>query len=219
MTVRPAVGDPLLPCPAGPHWAYAGAPACPHCAALVDALIEEGWRDHVTAAFGDLPPDEQRDVARMIADEPHRHDWRAVDAALDRLTCPGCGGRLGLGPLDCAPCELAHGNRYAAIETDRPGAQPGNEHAIRVNVSVVRRPHLTSPQELLARRLLLPLVLVGELPSTAAAQRFSAALKSAATRAGAPALARDPSLLLADPELAALVAAGPYPHLFGPGTR
>ncbi len=219
MTVRPAVGDPLRPCPACPCWAYAGAPACPHCAALVDALVEEGWREHVTASFGDLSPGEERDVARMVADEPHRHDWRVFDAALDRLACSGCGARLGLGPLDCAPCEVAHGNRYAAIETDRPGVPPGNEHAVRVNVSVVRRPHLTSPQELLARRLLLPLLLVGELPSTAEAQHFSTALKAAATRAGAPALTRDPSILLTDPALTAVVVAGPYPHLFGPPPR
>ncbi|MEV4415339.1 hypothetical protein [Catellatospora sp. NPDC049609] len=189
MAVRPGVGDPLRPCPACPSWEYGGAPACPHCAALVDALLEEGWRDHVTAAFGELSPAEEHEIALMVADEPHRHDWRAYDAALNRLTCAACGSPLGSGPLSCAPCELAHGNRYAAIETDRPGTPPGNEHAIRVNVSVVRKPHMTSAPELLARRLLLPLLLIGHLPTTAEAQRFSAALKATPTLATAPTLA------------------------------
>ncbi|SLI28307.1 Uncharacterised protein [Mycobacteroides abscessus subsp. abscessus] len=55
---------------------------------------------------------------------------------------------------------------------------PGNEHAVRVNVSVVRRPAATSPQELLIRRLLLPALLIGLLPTTAQAQRLSAAAKA-----------------------------------------
>jgi hypothetical protein len=216
VTVRPAVGDPLQPCPACPSWAYAGAPGCAHCASLVDALVEEGWREYVAAAFGELDVAEEREIARMVADEPQHHDWRVFDAALDRLTCPECGGRLGVGPLDCAPCEVAHGNRYAAIEIDRPGVPPGNEHAVRVNVSVVRKPHMTSPQELLARRLLLPLLLVGQMPSTAHAQRFSAALRSAATRIGATAVAHDPTSLFHDPDLTTLVADSDFPHVFGP---
>ncbi|GAA4616545.1 hypothetical protein [Saccharopolyspora hordei] len=54
----------------------------------------------------------------------------------------------------------------------------GNEHATRVTVSVVRRPHMTSAQELLGRRLLLPALLVGLLPTTAWAQRFTARLEA-----------------------------------------
>jgi hypothetical protein len=88
--------------------------------------------------------------------------------------------------MDCSECNLAHGFRYAAIETDRPGVPPGNEHAIRVNISVIRRPQMTSTQELLARRLLLPALLVGFLPITEQAQRISAVIKSDPTRGEPP---------------------------------
>ncbi|MEU8004848.1 hypothetical protein AB0B66_27120 [Catellatospora sp. NPDC049111] len=215
MAVRPQVGDPLRPCPDCPAWEFGGAPHCARCAALVDALVEEQWRDYV-AGFGVLSADDQVDVARMVVQEPHRHDWRVVDAALDRLPCAECGGRQGSGPMSCGSCEVAHGFRYVAIETDRPGVPPGNEHAVRVNVSVLRRPHTTSAQELLARRLLLPALLVGHLPSTAQAQRFSAALKDAVARLGEARLTRDPATLAQDPVLATLIAESGVPQLFGP---
>lgn len=80
--------------------------------------------------------------------------------------------------MGCLGCDQAHGFRYAAIETDRPGVPRGNEHAVRVNVSVVRRPQVTSANELLGRRLLLPALLVGFLPTTEEAQRMGALLKS-----------------------------------------
>lgn len=216
MAVRPEIGDPLRPCPACPAWEFGGAPGCARCAGLVDALVREAWPAYIAADFGVLGPAEHVDVARMVVQEPHRHDWRVMDAALDLLRCDECGGRLGSGPLSCGSCEVAHGFRYAAIETDRPGVPPGNEHAVRVNVSVVRRPQVTSALELLARRLMLPALLVGHLPTTAQAQRFSAALKDAAGRLGETALARDPMSLLRDPALAALIADSDFPQLFGP---
>lgn len=218
MAVRPEVGDPLRPCPDCPAWEFGGAPHCARCARLVDALVEEQWCAYV-AGFGELSSADLVDVARMVGQEPHRHDWRVVDAALDRLPCDECGGRLGSGPVSCGACEVAHGFRYAAIEIDRPGVPPGNEHAVRVNVSVLRRPQTTSAQELLARRLLLPALLVGRLPTTAQAQRFSAALKDAAARLGEAALARDPTALTRDPALAALLAESDFRQPFGGAGR
>jgi hypothetical protein len=158
-------------------YAYGGGPACAVCRDLVDGIVEGEWaaflRKWDTVAGGD----QERALAEMVSAEPHRHDWRIVDAALDRLVCPDCGGRLARGPAGCPACDLAHGFRYAAIETDRPGVPPGNEHAIRVNVSVVRRPQITSESEVLVRRLLLPLLLAGFLPTTQEAQRVSALVK------------------------------------------
>ncbi len=154
---------------------YGGAPDCAACRELVDAVVEDEWRSFRSG--WDAGEEEDVTLAAMVADEPDRHDWRVVDAALDRLVCSACGDRLSRGPAGCPPCDLAHGFRYAARETDRPGVPPGNEHAVRVNVSVVRRPHVTSANELLVRRLLLPALLVGFLPTTEEAQRLGALVR------------------------------------------
>ncbi|WP_199548955.1 hypothetical protein [Streptomyces sp. N35] len=179
--VRPEVGDAPRRCAECGGYAYGGAPECTACRALVDALVEEEWTAFVR--HWGAGPAEEHALAELVVSEPDRHDWRVVDAALDRLTCGDCGGRLGRGPAGCAGCELAHGFRYAAIETDRPGVPQGNEHAVRVNVSVVRRPQLTSAAELLVRRKSLPLLLAGFLPTTQEAQRMSATVKRAAAEA------------------------------------
>jgi hypothetical protein len=179
--MRPAVGEPPRRCPACGGWEYGGAPGCPRCAALVDDLVEEAWREFLAREFGAAGALDESAVAEMVAEEPDRHDWRVFDAALDRLTCGDCGDRLARGPAGCAGCERAHGFRYAAIETDRPGVPPGNEHAIRVNVSVIRRPQGISAPELLGRRLFLPVLLAGALPTTREAQRMGALFKGGAT--------------------------------------
>ncbi|MEU2359379.1 hypothetical protein ACFU90_06670 [Streptomyces noursei] len=184
-TGRPAVGAAPRRCAECGGYAYGGAPACGACRDLVDGILEAAW-----AAFlrrwdlgGDhprdpsAPHDDEVALAELVVSEPDRHDWRVVDAALDRLRCSTCGDRLSRGPVGCPACDLAHGFRYAAIETDRPGVVPGNEHAVRVNVSVVRRPQFSSADEVLARRLLLPALLVGLLPTTEAAQRVNALVK------------------------------------------
>lgn len=144
---------------------------------LVDDLVEDEWIAFLRQWNAD--GDQETALAEMVVSEPDHHDWRIVDAAYDRLSCHECGERLSRGPVGCSACDLAHGFRYAAIESDRPGALPGNEHGVRVNVSVVRRPHVTSEDELLARRLVLPLLLIGWLPTTDQAQHASALIKKA----------------------------------------
>jgi hypothetical protein len=59
--------------------------------------------------------------------------------------------------------------------------RPGNEHALRVNVSVVRRPYGISAREVLGRRLSLPVLLDGHLPTTAQAQAARAVLNKGGT--------------------------------------
>ncbi|GAA3184084.1 hypothetical protein [Nonomuraea roseoviolacea] len=151
-------------------WEPAGAPGCARCARLVDEIVEEGWRAFLAREFPEVGPQEERAIAELVTDEPDRHQWRVVDAAYDRLTCGECGGGLGRGPVGCGPCDLANGFRFIAVETDRPHVPPGNEHALRVNVAAVRRPHWVSEGELLLRRLSLPVLLEGRLPTTAQAQ-------------------------------------------------
>lgn len=175
----------LRTCPECGCWEYAGAPDCTRCAALVDALVSDGWQRFLTESGfepGFRPEDEQA-VAAMVAEEPDRHPWRVVDAAFDRLTCPDCGSRWSRGPAGCPACDLADGHRYAAIEVDRAGVPPGNEHAIRVNVAVVRRAHAHSPTEVLTRRAILPALLAGALPTIAEAQRVGALAKRGITYA------------------------------------
>ncbi|MBB5131810.1 hypothetical protein HNP84_001523 [Thermocatellispora tengchongensis] len=132
---------------------------------------------------GELPAEEEVELARMVADEPDRHPWRVVDAALDLLGCAECGGPLGRGPLGCGPCQLADGFRYSAIEIDRPGVPPGNEHAIRVGFSVLRAPHRQSAATVLGWRLNLPHLMAGRLPTTAQAQALRARINRGATYA------------------------------------
>ncbi|WP_240776966.1 hypothetical protein [Nonomuraea basaltis] len=165
------------------HWEPAGAPGCARCAGLVDEIVEEGWRAFLEREFGTTEPLDERLIAEMVVDEPGKHPWRVVDAAYDRLTCAECGARLSRGPAACAACNLANGFRYSAIEIDRPGVPPGNEHALRVNVSVARRPYGISESEVLLRRLSLPVLLEGLLPTRAQAQATKAMASKAATEA------------------------------------
>ncbi|MCI2419812.1 hypothetical protein MOQ72_20410 [Saccharopolyspora sp. K220] len=176
--MRPEVGAALHRCGACGGYEYGGAPGCVRCQELADGIVEAEWQRfwHV----GEWAGESEAEVARLVVAEPDQHDWRVVDAAMDRLTCGDCANRLGSGPMGCATCDRAHGFRYAAVEIDRPGVPLGNEHAIRVNVSVVRRPQMTSANELLARRLLLPALLMGFLPTAAEAHRMSALIKNGA---------------------------------------
>ncbi|MEV6149017.1 hypothetical protein AB0L53_01635 [Nonomuraea sp. NPDC052129] len=152
----------------------------------MDLIVEDGWRAFLEREFGAAERSEEagsdeRVIAEIVVDEPDRHPWRVVDAAYDRLTCPECGARLSRGPAGCGLCDLANGFRYVAIEIDRPGVVPGNEHALRVNVSVVRRPYGISAVEVLARRLTLPLLLEGRLPTIRQAQAARAMLNKGAS--------------------------------------
>ncbi|MEU9836689.1 hypothetical protein AB0D67_34570 [Streptosporangium sp. NPDC048047] len=172
-------------CPACGCREYGGAPGCARCAALVDRIVDDAWQDFLRDHFGAAEPAREDEllIAEMVTGEPDRHDWRVVDAALDRLTCGECGSALGRGPLGCPPCALADGFRYSAIETDRPGVPPGNEHAVRVAVAVVRAGHRHSDRALLGWRVALPEVLDGFLPTTAQAQAIRARINHGATYA------------------------------------
>ncbi|MEU2616361.1 hypothetical protein ABZ570_33090 [Micromonospora sp. NPDC007271] len=82
-------------------------------------------------------PDETA-LSWLVVENPAEHDWRIIDAALDRLTCTECGSTLTKGPATCQRCTYHHGLRFAAREVDRPNVPAGNEHAIRVSFAVAR---------------------------------------------------------------------------------
>ncbi|WP_238161549.1 hypothetical protein [Micromonospora endolithica] len=106
----------------------------------------------------------------LVVDSPEEHDWRTVDAALDRLTCTACGSTLTRGPATCRRCAYYHEVRFAAREVDRPDVPAGNEHALRVSFAVARARTRYGARARAGYELVLPALLAGDLPTTAQAQ-------------------------------------------------
>lgn len=127
----------------------------------VERSIEAAWEDERRQH----PEEDAGVTARRIVADPTLHPWRLVDAALTHLDCPDCGTPLGSGRRGCEACDLADGYRFAAHEPDRPGAPPGNEHAIRVSSAVLRAPHRYPAWTVEGNKLLLPLFVAGEMPA------------------------------------------------------
>lgn len=121
------------------------------------------WRQ-LRADVGALARDET-ELARVVVDDPASFAWREVDAALERRRCDDCSRELGAGPRGCAACDLADGARFAGQERDRPGVPPGNEHAFRVALTLVRFPHRWPAEAVAGARLYLPRFAVGDLPT------------------------------------------------------
>ncbi|RKS08840.1 hypothetical protein DFP74_4562 [Nocardiopsis sp. Huas11] len=142
--------------------------------AEIAAQVERAWSRTLARFEAEPGSAAGTDLARLVAAEPDQFDWRVVDAALERLSCPACGRALGSGARGCGPCDEADGYRYAARESDRPGVPPGNEHAVRVAWSVSRHPHRHTPRAACGFELGLPVVHAGHLPTTAQAQSYRA---------------------------------------------
>jgi ribosomal protein L40E len=138
--------------------------------ATLEAQLDGAWAQNLAAFDVREGSTEELHLAAAVADDPAEHDWRVVDAALDRLTCPDCAAALGAGPTTCDTCTYYDGLRFGARETDRPGVPPGNEHALRVSSAVARTRDRYSPRARVGYEILLPDLLAGELPTTAQAQ-------------------------------------------------
>lgn len=135
----------------------------PRTVAALQRLRNErdtAWQRH----RAQTPATDERIVGEAVIADPSAHDWRLVDAALERLRCADCGSELGAGPRGCALCDAADGSRFAAREIDPPDARPGNEHAIRVSSAVLRTPHRYPGYVVRGNELLLPLFLAGQMP-------------------------------------------------------
>ncbi|EFL20331.1 conserved hypothetical protein [Streptomyces himastatinicus ATCC 53653] len=89
---RPAVGAALRRCAECGGCEYSGAPACTACRELVDGILEDEWSAFLRQ-WGASGSQEAAALAEVVAAGPDRHDWRVVDAALDRLVCSACGDR------------------------------------------------------------------------------------------------------------------------------
>ncbi|ADL43603.1 hypothetical protein [Micromonospora aurantiaca (nom. illeg.)] len=155
----------------------AGPWRSPALAAAV-ARLEDEIRDAWARLRGELDvapgSPEESELAWLVIDDPGAYDWRTVDGAVDRLTCPDCGARLTAGPATCETCEFRHRMRFGARERDRPHVPPGNEHALRVATAVTRSRHRYSPRARVGYELVLPDLLAGALPTTPQAQAAKA---------------------------------------------
>ncbi|GIH15744.1 hypothetical protein [Rugosimonospora africana] len=146
-------------------------------ARVIDRLETElarAWADLLTdqrIAAGS--PDETA-LCWLVVEDPAAHDWRVVDAALDRLSCADCGHILTRGPAACERCGFHHNMRFGAREVDRAGVPPGNEHAIRVAFAVARARARYSPRARVGYELVLPALVAGALPTTPQAQAAKA---------------------------------------------
>ncbi|MFC3455350.1 hypothetical protein [Amycolatopsis speibonae] len=144
--------------------------------AAVEATIADRWRLLLVEYGVTAGAKEETDLAEMVVADTSAFGWRVVDAALDRLSCGDCGNGLGAGPAGCEKCDHANGFRFAAVETDRPATPPGTEHGLRVATAVARTRHRYGARARCGFELGLPLLLKGELPSTAQAQAYRAAI-------------------------------------------
>lgn len=141
---------------------------------VIEAELDLAWARLLgESAVSPGSPDETA-LSWLVVDCPADHDWRVVDAALDHLSCTGCGAVLTRGPVECQQCAYYHGVRFAARESDRPNVPAGNEHALRVSFAVARGRSRYSPRARVGYELVLPALVAGDLPSTTQAQAAKA---------------------------------------------
>lgn len=165
----------LVACEECGGWVPGGAADCSACRAWIETDLDAAWARALAesgveaggTARGAFPDADEGVFAEAVAADPSGVPWRVFDAALSRVRCAACGTALGSGPAGCGPCDLAHGNRFAAAEPDRAGVPPGNEHAIRVATAVVRVPHRFPPHMPPRSAYGLPHFIAGHLPSRA----------------------------------------------------
>lgn len=140
----------------------------------IEAELDRAWVRLLGEMEVAAGSDAETALCWLVVDDPTAHEWRVVDAAIDRLRCPDCGAGLTRGPVTCQRCTYQHGMRFAGCEEDRPGVPPGNEHAIRVAFAVARARARYSPRARVGYELLLPDLVAGTLPTTRQAQAAKA---------------------------------------------
>lgn len=150
-----------------------GYPDCAICAERVDELWWADWRELLAAAKVTPGTEDERAVAEQVLDhEVGKYPWTCTDWALWLLRCRECGGRLGSGDRECVPCAAADQARWAWDYAGMPKSMTANEHALRVAVAGLRAPHRHRESIVAGWRLVLPFLLVGQVPSATQAQRI-----------------------------------------------
>jgi hypothetical protein len=175
---RPAA---VSPCPSCGDLAGRGYPACRFCAELVDQYWLLDWQELLAAEQLAEGGAGERELAELVlADEVGRHPWTCTDWAMTLLACTRCGEELATGPADCVRCAMADGLRWSWDHAGHPEAISAGEHALRVARATLRAPHRSRAATVGAWRLLLPFLLVGELPTVGQVRRIRAAVLAGA---------------------------------------
>ena len=138
--------------------------------AEIETGIDRVWRGLLDERAVQPGSPQEAELAWLVADEPAEHEWRVVDAALDRLWCRDCGLGLTTGPVTCRTCTHYHGTRFVARELDRPYVPAGNDHALRVVWVVTQARMRYSAHARVGYELILPDLLAGTVPTSAQAQ-------------------------------------------------
>ncbi|GIG68065.1 hypothetical protein [Phytomonospora endophytica] len=142
----------------------------------LEAELGAAWARLLAEMGVEAGSPEEAALKLLVVEDPAEHEWRVVDAALDRLECVECGSVLARGPVTCRRCAFHHDARFAAREVDRVDVPPGNEHAVRVAFAVARGGRRYNARVRAGFELSLPLVVAGELPTTRQAQAARALL-------------------------------------------
>ncbi|GAB3001109.1 hypothetical protein [Saccharothrix stipae] len=175
---RPAV---VSPCPSCGDLAGRGYPACRYCAELVDQYWLLDWQELLAAEQLAEGGAGERELAELVlADQVGRHPWTCTDWAMTLLACSQCGEEPATGPADCVRCAMADGLRWSWDHAGHPSSITASEHALRVARATLRAPHRNRAATVGAWRLLLPFLLVGELPTVGEVQRVRAAVLAGA---------------------------------------
>ncbi|WP_202919051.1 hypothetical protein [Saccharothrix deserti] len=175
---RPAA---VSPCPSCGDLAGRGYPGCRFCAELVDQYWLLDWQVLLAAEQLAEGGAGERELAELVlADEVGLHPWTCTDWAMSLLACSQCGEELGTGPVDCVRCAMADGLRWSWDHAGFPSSITAGEHALRVARATLRAPHRRRAAVVRAWRLLLPFLLVGELPTVGQVQRIRASVLAGA---------------------------------------
>ncbi|MEE3919061.1 hypothetical protein V2I01_13660 [Micromonospora sp. BRA006-A] len=146
------------------------------------ARLEDEIRDAWARLRGELDvapgSPEEIELAWLVVDDPGAYDWRTVDGAVDRLTCPDCGQgsppdrRRARRASSATGCGSAPGSA-----TDRT-CRPATSTLLRVATAVTRSRHRYSPRARVGYELVLPDLLAGALPTTPQAQAAKALINT-----------------------------------------
>ncbi|MEU5694745.1 hypothetical protein [Actinosynnema sp. NPDC020468] len=169
---RPAA---VAPCPSCGDLGGRGYPGCRFCAELVDQRWLVDWQELLAAEQLAEGGAGERELAELVlADEVGCHPWTCTDWAMALTSCSQCGEELGTGPVDCVRCALADELRWSWDHEGHPRSMTGGEHALRVARATLRAPHRRRVAVVGTWRLLLPFLLVGDLPTTGQVLRLRA---------------------------------------------